>query len=50
MGLLAWTGQTLSWYAPSTAEKLNLNEERESVEPVCWADIRGEALRDFLTL
>jgi hypothetical protein len=49
-GLLAWAGQTLSWVAPSTAEKLGLVEKRESVEPVYWADIRGEALWDFLTL
>ncbi len=50
LGSLAWAGQTLSWFAPSTAEKLNLVEKRESVEPVYWADIRGEALWDFLTL
>jgi hypothetical protein len=49
-GLLAWAGQTLSWFAPSAAEKLGLVEKRESVEPVYWADIRGEALWDFLTL
>jgi hypothetical protein len=49
-GLLAWAGQTLSWFAPRTAEKLSLVENRESVEPVYWADIRGEALWDFLTL
>jgi hypothetical protein len=49
-GLLAWAGQTLSWFAPGTAEKLSLVEKRDSVEPVYWADIRGEALWDFLTL
>lgn len=50
LGLLAWGGQTASWFAPKTAEKLSLVEKEESVEPVYWADIRGEALWDFLTL
>ena len=50
LGLLAWGGQTLSRFAPDTATKLSLVEKRETVEPVYWADIRGEALWDFLTL
>jgi len=50
LGLLAWGGQTLSRFAPDTATKLSLVEKRESVEPVYWADIMGEALWDFLTL
>ena len=50
LGLLAWGGQTISWFAPRTAEKLSLVEKEETVEPVYWADIRGEALWDFLTL
>ena len=49
-GLLAWAGQTMARFAPGTAEKLNLVEREESVEPVYWSDIRGEALWDFLTL
>lgn len=49
-GLLAWAGQTMARFAPGAAEKLSLVEKRESVEPVYWADIRGEALWDFLTL
>jgi hypothetical protein len=50
LGLLAWGGQTLSRFAPDTATKLSLVEKKETVEPVYWADIRGEALWDFLTL
>lgn len=50
LGLVAWGGQTTSWFAPRTAEKLSLVEKEETVEPVYWADIRGEALWDFLTL
>lgn len=49
-GLLAWGGQTVSWFAPSTAEKLSLMEGEDTVEQVYWADIRGEAIWDFLTL
>jgi hypothetical protein len=50
VGLLAWVGQTVSWFAPRAATRLNLVESEDSVEPVYWADIRGEALWDFLTL
>ena len=50
LGLLAWAGQSLSLFVPRTAEKLSLVEKEDTVEPVYWADIRGEALWDFLTL
>lgn len=50
LGLLAWGGQGLSWFAPTTAEKLSLTEGEEKVEPLYWADGQGEALWDFLTL
>lgn len=50
LGLLAWIGQALARFAPRSAERLNLVEKRETVEPAYWADIRGEALWDFLTL
>jgi hypothetical protein len=50
LGLLAWGGQTVSWLVPSTAARLNLAESEDTVEPVYWADIRGEALWDSLTL
>jgi len=50
LGLLAWGGQTLSRFAPDAAARLSLVEKEETVEPVYWADIRGEALWDAVTL
>ena len=50
LGLLAWAGQTLSWLAPVTARKYGLTESEEDVDPVFWADIRGEAAWDAFTL
>lgn len=50
LALLGWGGQTLAWLAPSTAVGLGLMEAEDEVEPTYWADIRGEALWDSLTL
>ena len=50
LGLLAWAGQTLSWLVPKTAQKYGLMEAEEDVDPVFWADIRGEAAWDAFTL
>ncbi len=50
LSLVCWAGQTVSWVAPTTAESLNLMEAEDDVDPVYWADIRGEALWDFFTL
>lgn len=50
LSVLCWGGQTVSWLAPSTAVKLALMEAEEDVEPTYWADIRGEAVWDSLTL
>lgn len=50
LSLLAWGGQTLSWLRPDTAVKLTLMEAEDDVEPTYWADIRGEARWDFLSL
>jgi len=50
LSLLAWGGQTISWLKPDTAVKLTLMEAEEDVEPTFWADIRGEAAWDALTL
>jgi len=50
LGLLAWGGQTLSWFAPATAARLGLADAEGSVDAVFWADGRGEALWDALTL
>lgn len=50
LALLAWGGQALSWFAPQFAEQLGLMEAEDSVEHTYFADIRGEALWDTLTL
>ena len=50
LSLLAWGGQTISWLKPDTAVKLALMEAEKDVEPTFWADIRGEAAWDALTL
>ena len=50
LGLLAWGGQTLSWFAPDTAVRWSLTEDASEVEPVFYADVRGEALWDVFTL
>ncbi len=47
---LCWGGQTVSWLSPDTAARLSLTEAETDVEPPYWADIRGEAAWDFLTL
>ncbi len=49
-GLVGWGGQTLSLFAPETAARWGLTERADAVEPAYHADIRGEALTDFLTL
>ena len=50
LSLLCWGGQVISWFAPETAVRLTLMEAEESVEPTYFADVRGEALWDALTL
>ena len=50
LSLLCWGGQAIVWFAPATGAKLGLSETEADVEPAFWADVRGEALWDFLTL
>ena len=50
VSLLAWVGQVLAWLAPGLAVRLSLMESENDVEPVYWADIRGEAMWDALIL
>ena len=40
----------IAWRAPATAQRLGLMEAQDSVEPAFWADVRGEAAWDSLTL
>lgn len=48
--LPCWGGQVISWFAPDLGARLKLMESKDSVEPVYYADVRGEALWDTLTL
>lgn len=50
LGILAWGGQALAWFSPNRAARLGLTEAEASVEPAFWADGRGEALWDILSL
>lgn len=50
LGLLAWVGQTVVWLLPERAVRLSLSEAEASVDAVYWADIRGEAMWDALSL
>jgi hypothetical protein len=50
LSLLGWGGQVLAWFAPVKAAQLTVTEAEADVEPTYWADIRGEALWDMLTL
>ena len=50
LSLLCWVGQAVSWFAPSAAVSLGLAEAEDTVEPAFFADARGEARWDTLTL
>jgi hypothetical protein len=50
LSLLCWGGQVISWFAPATAVRLTLMESEDTVEPTYFADVRGEALWDTLSL
>ena len=50
LSLPCWGGQVISWFAPATAVRLTLMEAEDTVEPTYFADVRGEALWDTLTL
>ncbi len=47
---LCWGGQLLSFFAPEVAARWGLTEVEAEVEPAFWADVRGEALWDVVTL
>lgn len=50
LSLLCWGGQAIVVFAPATGVKWGLSEAEADVEPTFWADVRGEALWDFLSL
>ena len=49
-GLIAWGGQVLSALTPKFAEKLGLIEPEADVDTAFYADARGEARWDSITL
>ncbi len=49
-GLIAWGGQVLSALTPRFAEKLGLMEPEADVDTAFYADARGEAKWDSITL
>jgi len=48
--LLCWLGQVISIFAPKLAVRMQLVEAESDVDPVFYADIRGEAKWDILIL
>jgi len=50
LSLLCWGGQTVVFFAPATGAQWGLSEKEADVETTFWADVRGEALWDSLTL
>ena len=50
LGLFAWIGQAISWLSPEVAVRLSLADAEDRVDAVFWADGRGEALWDSLSL
>ncbi len=50
LSLLGWGGQAVSSLAPARAVRWKVMEAEDDVEPTFWADVRGEAAWDVLTL
>lgn len=50
LSVLCWGGQTIVLFSPTTGTRMGLTEAEDDVEPTFWADIRGEALWDVLTI
>lgn len=50
LSVLCWGGQVIVWLFPETGERLSLSEAKGDVDPAFWADVRGEAPWDSLTL
>jgi hypothetical protein len=50
ISLIGWLGQAISAFSPATAVKLGLTEPEADVDPTFYADVRGEAYWDTLTI
>jgi hypothetical protein len=49
-GVFGWLIQAINALAPATAEKLGLNEPEADVDATFYADTRGEAIWDALSV
>jgi hypothetical protein len=49
-GFIAWGGQVLSALTPKYAQRIGLMEPEADVDPAFYADVRGEAKWDSITL
>ncbi|NND03698.1 MAG: hypothetical protein HKN91_13025 [Acidimicrobiia bacterium] len=50
LALVCWGGQTLALFSPSAAERFGLADRPGDVDAAFYADGRGEAAWDFVTL
>lgn len=50
VSLIGWGGQCIACLAPRLAVRLQLTENEQEVDPAFYADARGEAVWDALTL
>ncbi len=48
--LPCWLGQAIAFLAPRTAAKWGMSEHESEVDPVFWADVRGESIWDTMIL
>jgi len=50
LSAIAYFGQVVATFWPGTASRLGLTEPEQEVDPAFYADVRGEAFWDVLTL
>ena len=50
ISLIGWLGQVITALSPAVATKLGVTEPEADVDPTFYADVRGEAIWDALTL
>jgi len=48
--LIGWIGQIITVFLPKVAAKFGLTEPESDVDPTFFADVRGEAIWDAMTL
>jgi len=48
--LLGWLGQVITVFSAKISAKLELSEPESDVDPAFFADVRGEAIWDTMTL